>query len=243
MRGKLLVVVCLAVSLSAAIGAFWYWDAFLREEVVALEPLPSPEVSRTTVVVPVGGEEPSMTVQTDDKPKLPDNPRGEPKQLIIYHGDKAIVSMKFGRAVYEPGGWSSKCGEVAYRDIGKWSKPGHLNERISLVTGHVWCDRETYPLIGLIDVVAGDRLEIHYTSGDVVLGTARDAADQIPKSELNAEAGDKRNPRLYNKSRARVVRVSTCDVESPKRSDFHLSGSVYALFDIDEIRYVLQERK
>lgn len=235
---KLLMAICAMTSVGAFLGAYWYWDNVYTMEQVAMAPVPSPQVSWTTVPTSEPTDQPSTTPV-----KLPKNPRGEPKQLIIWRGDTVLISMYFDRAVYTARGWGSECGKVAYRNRDSrgwnWTRPGHLSESRALITGHVWCDRETYSMDNLRKVKADDRVEIHYTSGDVVVGFAEHDAENVVKAELNAETEGESNPNLYNASPMRTFRVSTCDTDSPLRSDEHLSKSTYVPYAVSEIRYAL----
>lgn len=240
MRTKLLMVICIMTSIGALLGALWYWNDTYSVEHVAMAPLPSAQVSWTTVPTSEPTDEPSAPPVT-----LPKNPRGEPKQLIIWRGDKVLISMYFDKAVYTVRGWGSGCGKVAYRDRDsssvdwRWSKPGYLSESRSLITGHVWCSREVYSLDNLKKVKAGDQVEVHYTSGDIVVGFAEHDAEDAVKSELNAEIEGERNPNLSNASPMRTFRVSTCDTDSVVRPDGHLSKNTYVLYAVSEIRYAL----
>lgn len=232
MKRVALVMICLTVSAVSLFGAFWYWNSIYSEVQVPMDPIPSATVS-------------SITVPVNDKVRvppadLPDNPRGKPTQLVIYHGGEVIISMKFGPAVYSSLGWGSQCGKVAYRDRDDYPKPGFASQNRSLVSGHVWCDRETYTLDHLREVRQGDRAEVYYSSGDVVVAKAENDAMGLSKSELNAEHDGQLNPRLRNDKKLRTMRVSTCDTDSAVRANGHLSDNIYVLYRVQEIRYAVQ---
>ncbi len=232
MKRTVLAMLCLAVSAASLFGAFWYWNNVYAEIEVPMAPIPSPTVS--SITVPVNDDEKLPPVD------MPENPRGKLDHLVIYHGGKAIVSMDFGPATYDSLGWGSECGKVAYRDRDDFPKPGFASKNRSLVSGHVWCDRETYTLNDLDKVRKGDRVEVYYSSGDVAVGQAEADAAALPKDELNAEHKGQVNPRLRNSKKLRTMRVSTCDTDSPVRANGHLSANVYVLYTFKEIRFAEQ---
>ena len=231
-RDKLIMILCIMTSIGALGGAYWYWENVYSTEYVPMAPLPSPIMSWTTVPT-------SQPERSSASAALPKNPRGNPKQLLVWRGNVIIISMYFGDTVYTSRGWGSPCGEVAYRDKEDWPKPGYLSESRSLITGHVWCEREVYALDNLGKVKAGDRAEIHYTSGDVVIGFAEHDAEDILKAALNEEKEGARNPNLRNPLSMRTFRVSTCDTDSTVRPDGHLSKNTYVPYAVTEIRYAL----
>lgn len=230
MRRRILAICCLIVGIVSIVGALWYVSAH-SDQIVPPVAVPS---SVPQVTVPIEEGEAEQSVVPSD---LPDDPRGDPTQLVIYRGSDVLVSMEFGPMSTTPRGWSSQCGKVAWKDDADWPRPGFASTSRSLITGHVWCQREVYSLDRLRDVRVGDRIEVHYSSGDVVVGIAEQDAASIPKSQLNAEAEGQRNPALHNEGEARTIRVTTCDSESEYRSDGHLSKNVYTLYRVTEIRY------
>ncbi len=229
---KIVLCASIVVFVGSLVGIAWYlWSLNVMTDVPPA-PLPTEPTAQVVTMKPQATSEPSPQV------KVPENPRGEPKQLIVWHGDKVIVSMYFAPAVYSSLGWASECGKVAYRDIDNWPKPGYLSKDRSLITGHVWCYGDVYGLSNLDQIRAGDRLEISYNSGDVVVAIAESDAVSIDKGELNVEKAGERNPTMHNASKARTIRLSSCDTSSPVRSDGHLSRNEYGLFTVTEIRYV-----
>lgn len=233
MRRVAIIAVCLVVAVASLGGAWWYYANVYSDVQVASEPVPSATWRATAPVEtnPPGGQ------PTEAPTDLPDNPRGEPVQLVLYRGTDVIISMKFGPMVTTPRGWSSQCGKVAWKSSGEWPMPGFASNSRSLITGHVWCQRETYPLDHLREVRKGDRAEVYYSSGDVAVGEAEQDADSIPKDQLNAETEGKRNPALHNPHKMRTLRVTTCDSESEYRPDGHLSRNTYVLYRVTEILY------
>lgn len=225
------IVVCLALSAAAFAGAFWYQQSYGEIQVT---PDPIPSVTESSVTVPANDD---ARVPPAD---LPDNPRGKPTQLVVYSGAEIIVSMKFGPAVYDSLGWGSQCSKVAYRNRDEYPKPGFASKNRSLITGHVWCDRETYTLDRLREVKKGDRAEVYYSSGDFVVAKAEGDAASLPKEELNAEHNGQPNLRLRNDKELRTLRVSTCDTDSAIRANGHLSENVYVLYWVTSIRYAVQ---
>lgn len=235
-RNKPLFITGLAVFVLAISGAIWYWVSVYAPIEVPMEPLPPVPTVQVVTVKP----EVEATVQPPVAKELPKNPRGEPVQMVIFHGDKVIASMRYADAVYGGGGdWGSRCGKVTYRDRDGFPKPGYLSKNRSLSTGHVWCERETYSLDNLDRVKAGDLVEVHYSLGDVVVGVAEHDAAAVLKGELNMEKAGERNPTLRNTLPARTLRVSTCDTDSVVRPDGHLSKNMYVLYTVTEIRYVV----
>lgn len=229
MKRMVIVTLCLTVTAVSLFGAFWYWNNVYAEIEVPMDPIPS--VTASSITVPANDDEKLSPAD------LPENPRGKPDQLVIYRGDKTIVSMKFGPAVYSSLGWGSRCGKVTYRDRDGFPKPGFASQNRSLISGHVWCDRETYALDDLDKVRQGDRAEVYYSSGDVVVAKAEADAATLPKEELNTEHKGQVNPRLRNDKKIRTIRVSTCDTDSTVRPNGHLSANVYVLYWVEEIRY------
>ena len=234
MRRVVLGTLCVLLVVIGGGGAWWYYADVYSEVKVAPVAVPS---SVPQITVPVTPEPDSPEPTAAPTVSVPTNPRGTPVQLVAYRGSKALISMEFGPMVRTPRGWSSQCGKVAWKNEADLPRPGVSSRNRSLITGHVWCQREVYSLDHLRDVREGDRIEIYYSSGDVVVGVAEQDADSIPKSQLNAEAEGTRNPALHNDKKARTLRLSTCDSESDYRPDGHLSRNVYALYGVTEIRF------
>ena len=235
MRRAFLSILCAFLALVGFGGAAWYYVNVYSEVKVAPVAVPS---SVPQITVPVNPPEPDPSEPaTAPTIAVPKNPRGTPVQLVAYRGPTALISMECGPMVRTPRGWSSQCGKVAWKDEADLPRPGVASLNRSLITGHVWCQREVYSLDHLREVKKGDKIEIHYSSGDVVVGVAEQDADSIPKSQLNAEAEGKHNPALHNDKKARTLRLSTCDSESDYRPDGHLSRNVYALYEVTELRF------
>ncbi len=227
---KLLAILCGSLAAMCFGYAGWYYVNVYSDVEVPSAPLPS-EVPRITV--PVDDD----SASTPPAVPHPNEPRGDPTQLVVYRGSKMIVSMEFAPMVLTAEGWESQCGKVAWRSDADWPRPGAMSLNRARITGHVWCYRETYDLDNLRQVRKGDRAKVYYSSGDIVVGEAEEAAKSIPKNQLNVEKKGERNPALRNASKARTFRVTTCDTDSVRRANGHLSENVYVPYKVIEILY------
>lgn len=196
-------------------------------------PEPSPSVTTSPVVVP--------PTTKSEQAELSD-PRGKPVSLMLRRGNKVLATMPFApRRIYtgdDKNKFGSQCGAVAYWDKTKpkppWPRPGVASKKKSLITGHVMCGKDWYPLQYLQPIKKkngkkvgggkkGDRLYVKYSSGDVVESVGREDSREIVKTELNTQKSFTEN----GGKTAREIRLTTCDRTGVIRPDGHaLKNSV-----------------
>jgi len=189
---------------------------------------------------------PSVTVPPTPTPTMPakvvTNPRGKPESLTIKRGDKTIVkTMPFApRAIdsSHPGWFSSKCGAVAYWNEPGWPKPGVESPKKALITGHVMCGSNWYPLQHLQPDVNNkpggrkdDLLYIQYDSGDLVIAQAKEDSHDVIKTSLNKQKQYTEN----GGKRAREIRLTSCDRNGIIRQDGHALNNVVQRFVVIDV--------
>lgn len=247
-RSRLLGILLLVLALVAAVMAVWA-GTFQQPMAVASasaspSPEPSPSVTTPPVVVPP---------TTKSKQAELSDPRGKPVSLTVKRGKKVLATMPFApRRIYTAKGdenkFGSQCGAVAYWDKTNpkppWPRPGVASKKKSLITGHVMCGKDWYPLQYLQPIKKkngkkvgggkkGDRLYVKYSSGDVVESVAREDSREIVKTELNTQKSFTEN----GGKKAREIRLTTCDRTGVIRPDGHaLKNSVQRFRVIDVIR-------
>lgn len=232
-------ILLLVLAFAAAIVAVMFYQNPAPSVVMST---PSASSSPSEEPLPSVTTPPIPTTTAPPNKELKD-PRGEPVSLTIKRGKKTIVNtMPFApRRIYvgkDSGKFGSRCGAVAYWNLPGWPKPGVKSLKKSLITGHVMCNGDWYPLQHLQPDAngkpggrKGDLLYIQYSSGDLVVAVAKEDSKEVLKTNLN------KIPEYINNAgtMAREIRLSTCDRTGIIRADGHALNNVAERFEVIDV--------